>query len=118
MLLDAFRAGYEAADAETRLLFFAEILTRLEVSKEAIEPALRAVSRRGPAPSALSWTSRLTDLRRALESPRMRAFRRFLNISGGLKFLLDLRADVLGAGRQGGIDLTPLDEELAHLFTS
>ncbi len=118
MLLDTFRAGYEAADAETRLLFFATILTRLEVSKEAIEPALRAVSRRGPAPSALSWTSRLTDLRRAIESPRMRAFRRFLSVSGGLKFLLDLRADVLGAQRQGGIDLTPLDEEIAYLFTS
>ncbi len=44
----------------------------------------------------------------------MRAFRRFLNASGGLKFLLDLRADVLAAPS----DLGPIDEEIAYLFTS
>jgi hypothetical protein len=44
----------------------------------------------------------------------MRAFRRFLNASGGLKFLLDLRADVLAAS----LDLGPIDEEIAYLFTS
>jgi hypothetical protein len=44
----------------------------------------------------------------------MRAFRRFLNASGVLKFLLDLRADVLSAS----LDLDPIDEEIAYLFTS
>lgn len=116
-LLDAFCEAYAAADAETRLQFFTQILTELEVSKEAIAPALAALASTSATSSALSWTSRLTDLRRALESPRMRAFRRFLSFSGGLKFLLDLRADVLGAQRQGG-GLTPLDEEIAYLFTS
>jgi hypothetical protein len=116
--LDAFRDTYEAADADTRLQFFTRILTELEVSRESIAPVLEAVSSAAPSPSATSWTSLLTDLRRAIESPRMRAFRRFLSFSGGLKFLLDLRADVLGAQRQGGVVLTPLDEEIAYLFTS
>lgn len=117
-LVDAFRQEYEASDAETRIRFFARILTRLEVSRESIEPALRAVTQEKPAANALAWTARLTDLRRAIESPRMRAFRRFLSVSGGLKFLLDLRADVLGAQRQGGVELAALDEEIAHLFMS
>jgi hypothetical protein len=53
-----------------------------------------------------------------MESPRIEAFRRFLNISGGLKFLLDLRADVVTAQRQASADLTLLDEDIAHLFNS
>ena len=60
----------------------------------------------------------LTQLRRRLESPRLRAFRHFLSTSGGLPFLLDVRADVLAAHRNSELDLGPLDEEIAHLFTS
>ena len=48
----------------------------------------------------------------------MRVFRRFLNVSGGLKFLLDLRADVLAAERQSELDLAPIDEEISYLFNS
>lgn len=117
-VLEAFRDAYESADIDTRLQFFTRILTELEVTKASVSPALEAVARAKATPDDPSWTSVLTDLRRALESPRMRAFRRFLSFSGGLKFLLDVRADVLAAQRQGPVDLTPLDEEIAHLFTS
>jgi malonyl-CoA decarboxylase len=116
-VLDQFRALYRRCPRDARELFFSDLLSRMEVSRESVDAPLRAV-RDASADDALLWTSRLTDLRRALESPRMRAFRRFLNASGGLKFLLDLRADILSAERQSGLDLGPLDEEIAYLFTS
>ncbi len=115
--LDELRTLYRQSPREVRELFFTALLAGMEVARESIAEPARAVLD-APADDALGWTSRLTDLRRALESPRMRAFRRFLNASGGLKFLLDLRADILAAERQSGLDLGPLDEEIAYLFTS
>jgi hypothetical protein len=116
-VLDEFRRLYRGSPRESRERFFTELLARMEVNRRAVEGPLRAVVE-ASADDALAWTSKLTDLRRALESPRMRAFRRFLNASGGLKFLLDLRADVLAAERLSGLDIGPLDEEIAYLFTS
>ena len=70
------------------------------------------------AEEPIAWSRRLTQLRRRLESPRLRAFRYFLGTSGGLPFLLHLRADVVAAHRNKELELGPLDEEIAHLFTS
>jgi hypothetical protein len=112
-LLDEFRLGYRQSSREIRESFFSLLLTRMEVPRDSLEAPLHAVLSAAPD-DPVRWTSLLTDLRRKLESPRMRAFRRFLNASGGLKFLLDLRADVLAAS----IDLGPIDEEIAYLFTS
>jgi hypothetical protein len=112
-LLDEFRLTYRSASRAVREAFFSLLLTRMEVPREPLDGALSAVAS-ASADDPVLWTSLLTDLRRKLESPRMRAFRRFLNASGGLKFLLDLRADVLASP----LDLGPLDEEIAYLFTS
>lgn len=112
-LLDEFRLTYRQSSRGDRESFFSLLLTRMEVPREPLEAPLAAVLS-AASDDPLRWTSLLTDLRRKLESPRMRAFRRFLNASGGLKFLLDLRADVLAAS----LDLGPLDEEIAYLFTS
>ena len=49
-------------------------------------------------------------------SPEFRFSGNFLNISGGLKFLLDLRADVISAQRQSLLNLDPLDQDIAQLF--
>ena len=116
-VLDQFQAAYRGTSREAREHFFSLLLVRMEVPHEQVAPRLRSVLD-APSGDPVAWSSMLTDLRRSLESPRMRAFRRFLNISGGLKLLLDLRADVLAAGRQSGMDLGPIDEEIAYLFTS
>ncbi len=111
--LDEFRLGYRQSSRAVRESFFSLLLTRMEVPREPLEAPLAAVASASPE-DPVRWTALLTDLRRKLESPRMRAFRRFLNASGGLKFLLDLRADVLSAS----VNLGPIDEEIAYLFTS
>lgn len=116
-LLGRFQGLYSELAREERPAFFLELLRRFETGRTEIEAYLRAVlQEEGKDPVA--WSSSLSKLRRKLEAPRMRAFRRFMNISGGLKFLLDFRADVLTAQRQSQMNLSPLDEEIAHLFNS
>lgn len=116
-LLSQFQELYSQMAREERPGFFLELLRRFETGRSEIEADLQAVLKdEGKDPVA--WSSSLSLLRRKLESPRMRAFRRFMNISGGLKFLLDFRADVLAAQRQSQVNLGPLDEEIAHLFNS
>ena len=57
------------------------------------------------------------DLRRALESPRTRLLQRFAVFPEGLRFLLDLRAELL-AQLKGDKRLLALDAELEHLFST
>lgn len=116
-LLNRFQEAYMELPREDRPAFFEELLRRFETSKADIEAEVRAVLG-DPGTDPAQWSRVLSGLRRKLESPRVRAFRRFMNVSGGLKFLLDFRADVLAAQRQSQVDLAPLDEDIAHLFTS
>ena len=116
-LFEKFQAQYNEIPREERPWFFDVLLRGVETRKEDIEEQLRLLLESGTE-SSVGWSRLLTGLRRKMESPRMRAFRRFLNISGGFHFLLDLRADVLLAQRQTTLELDPLDEELSHLFNS
>ena len=56
-------------------------------------------------------------LRRALESPRTRLLQRFAVFPEGLRFLLDLRAELLPQ-LKGDKRLLALDAELEHLFST
>jgi malonyl-CoA decarboxylase len=56
-------------------------------------------------------------LRDLLESPRLRLLKRFNGIAGGVKFLVDLRADLLRLARTDAT-LAPLGRELRILLAS
>jgi malonyl-CoA decarboxylase len=116
-VLIRFQDEYQDIPREERIRFFEALLRRFETPKKEIEEDLRALLAAAEG-DPIRWSRALGSLRRKLESPRMRAFRRFMNLSGGLKFLLDFRADVLSIQRQATMDLGPLDEEIAHLFNS
>jgi hypothetical protein len=116
-LFTRFQERYTELSPEDQPRLFEAILQRMEVGKEHLEEELQTLLDVGDE-DPVRWSRLLTNLRRKAESPRMRAFRRFLNHSGGFRFLLDLRADVLMAQRQTSLDLDPLDEEMAHLFNT
>ncbi len=59
----------------------------------------------------------LDHLRRALIPRRLRLFKRFNGLNGGVKFLVDLRADALDAKREHP-DLIGVDEDLRALLAS
>lgn len=66
-------------------------------------------------PDALAMAER--QLRQMLESPRIRLLRQFNGIAQGVKFLVDLRADILRFKRDTP-RLGPLDQELRELLAS
>ncbi len=116
-LLKKFQMGYRALTREERLKFFDALIRQFDTPKKAIEDDLKLLLATDTTDS-VKWSLSMTDLWRKIESPRWKGFRSFMNFPGGLKFLLDFRADVLSAQRQAGVDLSPLDEDIAHLFNS
>lgn len=116
-LLNSFRDQYGRLPPSERPRLFGEIIRAMEVRKRDIEPGLHALAE-GKETEALVWGSHLAELRQALESPRAKAFRQFVNLRGGLKFLLDLRVDILAAQRHGPETLRLLDQDIAQLFNA
>ena len=112
-----FQTQYRSLTAAQRAELFDALLRRVEIRREQVErPLKELLDARTDDP--ILWTRRLSGLRRALESPRLRAFRRFAGTPTGLAFLLEMRADIVAAQRESRLDLQPLDEEIAHLFNS
>ncbi len=110
-----FPDRYREILPEERPRFFEAVIHRFEIRKSEIEKELRLVlADEGKDP--LQWRQSLSTLRQKIGSPRIQIFGNFLNISGGLKFLLDLRADVISAQRQSLLNLDPLDQDIAQLF--
>ena len=116
-LLNNFREQYNRLPQSERFLFFNAILREMEVRKSDIDAGLRTLID-GKESDTLAWGTQLTELRKALESPRVKALSHFVNLRGGLKFLLDVRVDVLAAQRHGPEDLRLLDQDIAHLFNT
>ena len=116
-LVSQFQSRYGDVPKQDRPLLFDALLRRMEIQRPELEATL-AETLESDKDNPISWTRRLTKLRRQLESPRLRAFRRFLATPGGLPFLLDFRAEVLIAQHESEFELEPLDEEIAHLFNS
>ncbi len=115
-VLEKIRSGYQALSREEKSAFFVSLLHTVEVPAETALPLLAQAADASADPAA--WRDLLVRIRAAVESPRWRLLRHFVTLPGGLKFLLDLRADVLSAHRQGASDLKPLDSDLVRLFES
>jgi hypothetical protein len=110
-----FRERYQEILPEERPHLFETVIRRFEVGKKEIEKELRLVLAEEEK-DPVQWRQGLSALRQKIESPRIQVFRKFLNISGGLQFLLDLRADVISAQRQSSLSFEPLDQDIAQLF--
>ncbi|MCL4799948.1 MAG: malonyl-CoA decarboxylase family protein, partial [Burkholderiales bacterium] len=82
--------------------------------EHAVRRAVEEYLRTPPGPARRHAESRL---RLALGSPRIRVLKQFNLLSDGVKFLVDLRADVLGHVREAP-ELEVIDEELYSLLGS
>ena len=115
--LQRFQDVYLKTSREERMHFYEGLIREFEIHRTEIAEDLQVLME-ADEQDAIGWSALLSRLRRKLESPRLTAFRKFLNFSGGLKFLLDLRADVLAVQRQAAVSLEPLNKDIAHLFNS
>ena len=83
--------AYLAADAAGRASFL-RTLAGFDADPAMLEAALKSVSEASDAPAR---AKALAKLRRALEAPRVRLLTQFTSIPEGVKFLVDMRAELM-----------------------
>lgn len=105
---------YQNLTEEQRLSFMKEIVLNYGIKKESLEPILREVLEKSD--SDRDWQDLLINLRDATLSPRLKKLRSLIRWPGGLKFLLDLRGDVLNMAGRSDISLAPLERDISLLF--
>ena len=105
---------YLELDAEGRQRFLHVLAQEFSVSPQAVDEAVAAYQ------AAASDAERLAaerNLRQALQPPRLRLLTQFNALPEGVKFLVDLRADLL-ALRSDDPYLRGLDDDLRELLLS
>ena len=81
-------------------------------NKAKVETAIRQYQ---DADNAVEQQSAEREIRRSLESPRLRLLRQFNDLPDGVKFLVDMRAQLLKLGEQDP-SLSPLEQDMRHLL--
>jgi malonyl-CoA decarboxylase len=105
--------AYLAADAKGRAGFL-RTLAGFDADPAVLEEALTAVSEAADAPARAQALARL---RRALEAPRVRLLTQFISIPEGVKFLVDMRAELMRLTR-GDPTLAALDDDFRSLLAA
>jgi len=106
--------AYLAADAPGRLAFLRD-LASFDADPDAIAQAAARLAEAGTDPSARAAAT--AALRRTLEPPRLRLLTQFTTIPDGVKFLVDLRAELL-ALRDSDAALAGLEADLRSLLAA
>ncbi len=105
--------AYLAADEVGRLQFL-RALAHFDSDHEAVHNAYEAVA---AAAGVAERAAAKARLRRALEPPRLRLLTQFTAIPDGVKFVVDLRADLLGV-MKGDPMLEALEADLKALLAA
>ena len=105
---------YLALDATGRERFLRLLNDEFGADENAIEAAIGAYRRAG---SAETRQEAEAQMRHALEAPRLKLLRQFNDLPDGVKFLVDMRAELLKLVRKDS-SLALLEEDLRHLLTS
>ena len=80
--------------------------------KTRVETAIKQYQE---ANNAAEHQSAEREIRRSLESPRLRLLRQFNDLPDGVKFLVDMRAQLLELAAKDA-SLSPLEEDMRHLL--
>jgi malonyl-CoA decarboxylase len=105
---------YQTADAEERLSILRLIAERFSPDSAAIK---QAKQRYESSIGTVDEAEAEINLRRVLYSHRIRLLQRFNSFPDGMRFLLQLRVELLGLLKQHRT-LKPLDADLEQLFAS
>lgn len=105
--------AYLAADAEGRVAFL-RTLAGFDADPTVLEAALKDAAEAEDVPARAKALARL---RRALEAPRVRLLTQFISIPEGVKFLVDMRAELMRHTR-GDPALAALDDDFRNLLAA
>lgn len=114
-LLEKVRQRHGLLSPEEKKELLRWLAQKLEVPREEVAQAIETLQA-ATAEQPDDWAGQLAELREAVESPRRRVLERFVNIPGGMEFILGLRAEVLEVQRSDGTDLDPLEMDITALL--
>ncbi len=106
---------YLDLNEEGRLRFFELLASEYAVDPDKLNEAMDDV--RAAKINTADYARSVDKLRQCLESPRTKLFKHFNSLSHGVKFLVDMRADLRGLLRAHP-ELRPLDAELRSLLSA
>lgn len=98
---------------EGRIRFLTLLTNEYGIEPAHLNDAMDAVRNASEEPQA--YARAIAKLRQSLSSPRMKLLRQFNGLEYGVKFLVDMRADLRGLLRDNP-ELAPLDAELKYLL--
>ncbi len=106
--------AYSVLNAEGRKRFLKLLAREYDVDSDAVEEAITKHREAVETDEKQMATSQLRDL---LEPPRSRLMRQFNSLPEGVKFLVDLRAELIGWARESR-ELKALDNDVYRLLES
>lgn len=106
--------AYLTLNTDGRHRFLKLLAREYDVDNVAVEKALEG---RDGISSVLELNNANQHLRRLLEAPRTRLLKQFNELNEGVKFLVDLRAELLQWVKEDG-DLKALDQDVHRLLVS
>lgn len=115
-LAEEFRGRLGELGPSDRLVLYSWMSAELEIAPEALDGPLAGVAAAGADPVERSRA--LNALRDAVASPRRVLLEGLGHLPGGVKTVLELRAELLEAQRAGAEGLEPLEEDVAELLTA
>ncbi len=106
---------YKKLDLSEKEQLFRSIIEQIEVQKQELVPMINKAN--VESMDNIQWSLFLSELRQKLSSPRLNMLLNISRIPGGLRFLLNLRSDILTIKRELGVsDLKALDRDIVLLF--
>ncbi|MDG2304778.1 MAG: malonyl-CoA decarboxylase [Candidatus Binatia bacterium] len=106
--------AYAELDRDARRRFLTVLAEDFAPGREAVTAAIASYQN---ATNATDRVASEAELRAALTPPRRRLLTQFNGVEGGVKFLVDMRADLLSIASQSP-ELGGLDEDLKKLLVS
>jgi malonyl-CoA decarboxylase len=114
-LLERFRRRYGELTSDQRLKLYRWMSAELEIGRSVIAAPIRNVQA-AAEDDRVAWNEHVRELRKAIASPRQRLLEGLINTTGGMVFVLEMRAEILDAQRDGKTGLAALDEDIVHLL--
>ncbi len=106
---------YLDLNEEGRLRFYRLLTDEYGVEPAHLDAAMQKV--RDAADDPAAYARAIANLRTRLQSPRMKLFRQFNGLEHGIKFLVDLRADLREKLRDHP-ELRPLEDDLKYVLSA
>lgn len=107
--------AYMTLSKSGREKFFRLLATRYDVNDELVNKAIAEYQQAGPDSDLPKLRHKLRNI---LLAPRVKLLTLFNALPEGIKFLVDMRAEIMSMGSESDKDLRKVERDLKHLLSS